>query len=369
MSIVKKNILLIEPFFTGSHRQWAEGYQQHSQHQVDILSLPGRHWKWRMFGGAVSLAQQFLQSNFQPDLILASDMLDLSTFLALSRNKTAHLPTVLYFHENQITYPWSPDDPDVALQRHNEYGFINYTSALAADRIVFNSNFHQTAFLQALPGFLQQFPDHRGMGNVSLLQDRSSVLPLGLDLSRFDPYRIKKSNRIPVLLWNHRWEYDKNPDAFYQLLRKIRERKFAFQLVLLGESYAKSPSVFQKIQEEFSEELLHCGYAKDFATYARWLCRADILPVSSQQDFFGGSIVEAIYCGVYPILPFRLAYPEHIPTDLQADCFYQNESDFLDKTLLAMKRKSDDRLQNFVGRYDWSNLALAYDQFFSSRTK
>ena len=31
------NIVLIEPFFTGSHKAWAEGYQQSSQHNIHII--------------------------------------------------------------------------------------------------------------------------------------------------------------------------------------------------------------------------------------------------------------------------------------------------------------------------------------------
>ncbi|MCB0587349.1 MAG: DUF3524 domain-containing protein, partial [Phaeodactylibacter sp.] len=52
------NILLIEPFLSGSHQKWAEGYRAHSRHNVRILSLKGRHWKWRMHGGAATLAEQ-----------------------------------------------------------------------------------------------------------------------------------------------------------------------------------------------------------------------------------------------------------------------------------------------------------------------
>ncbi len=108
------NILLVEPFFEGSHAAWAEGYQRHSRHRVELLTLTGRFWKWRMHGGAVTLAQRFLESDFCPDRILASDMCDLGTFLALTRERTARLPTAVYFHENQLSYPWSPDDPDPA---------------------------------------------------------------------------------------------------------------------------------------------------------------------------------------------------------------------------------------------------------------
>ena len=85
------HIVILEPFFTGSHAKWAQGYADHSEHHIDLLTLPGRHWKWRMHGGAISLARQFLAKGWQPDLIIASDMVDLATFLALTRKKTFHL--------------------------------------------------------------------------------------------------------------------------------------------------------------------------------------------------------------------------------------------------------------------------------------
>ena len=34
-------ILLLEPYFTGSHKSWAEGYQSSSAHEIQIISLPG----------------------------------------------------------------------------------------------------------------------------------------------------------------------------------------------------------------------------------------------------------------------------------------------------------------------------------------
>jgi Domain of unknown function (DUF3524). len=98
-------ILLLEPYFTGSHKSWAEGYQSNSAHEIKIISLPGQFWKWRMHGGAITIAKEFLQSDFHPDLIIATDMLDLTTFLSLTRERTFHIPTVLYFHENPINLP------------------------------------------------------------------------------------------------------------------------------------------------------------------------------------------------------------------------------------------------------------------------
>ena len=68
------------------------GYAQHSEHQVDILSLNGNNWKWRMRGGAITLACKLLTSDELPDLLLVTDMLNLITFLALTRHKAARIP-------------------------------------------------------------------------------------------------------------------------------------------------------------------------------------------------------------------------------------------------------------------------------------
>ncbi len=192
-------ILLVEPYYTGSHAAWAKGYACHSQHHIDILSLPGRFWKWRMHGGAVTLARKFLNSNAAPDLILATDMLDLTTFLALTRHRTAGIPTTIYFHENQLTYPWSPTDRDIAQKRDKHYGFINYTAALAADSVLFNSGYHLESFLGALPNLLKHFPDYNELNTVKEIQSKSQILTLGLDLQRFDEFGPGPINKKPLL--------------------------------------------------------------------------------------------------------------------------------------------------------------------------
>jgi hypothetical protein len=85
------NIWLVEPYYTGSHRAWADGYQAHSRHDVRLLTLPGRFWKWRMWGGAVTLARQAAALAEPPDLILAADMLNVPVFLSLCRADWAWL--------------------------------------------------------------------------------------------------------------------------------------------------------------------------------------------------------------------------------------------------------------------------------------
>ena len=342
-------VLLLEPYYTGSHAAWADGYAAHSRHQVTILGLPGRFWKWRMHGGAVTLARQFMEMDAAPDLLLATDMLDLTTFLALTRARTHAIPTAVYFHENQLSYPWSPGDRDVRQGRDVHYGFINYASALAADALFFNSAYHLAGFFDELPRLLKHFPDYNELDSLTALRDRGQVLPLGLDLRRFDEQQSAVSGwrshreaslsavESPRILWNHRWEYDKNPEEFFRALNVLAERGLDFGLVILGESFRRQPSEFLEAQRRLGERVRHAGYAPDFADYAGWLWQADLLPVTSRHDFFGSSVVEAMYCGCFPLLPRRLSYPELIPPEYHDLCFYRDFDDLVARLAAAIE--------------------------------
>ena len=149
------NILLIEPYFTGAHKRWCEELCQYSNHDIDICSLPGRHWKWRIHGAAVQLSEKLNDLGKRYDLLLVSDYLDVATFKSLYFDQ--NVPIAIYFHENQISYPWSKRDDDLRLVRDNHYGWVNFTSALISDWCFFNSRYHMNSFLGLLPNFLRHF--------------------------------------------------------------------------------------------------------------------------------------------------------------------------------------------------------------------
>lgn len=359
-------ILLLEPFMGESHKAWAEGYAANSNHEVEILSLPGRHWKWRMHGAAETFAIEINKRELMPDLILASDMLDLAGFLALTRRKTAHIPTALYFHENQLAYPWSPDDPDPKLKRDNHYAYINYRSALIADKVFFNSQYNLDSFLVALHAFLKAFPDHQELKNVKRIRKKASVLHLGMDLTAFDDHKpaTKIQNEKPLIVWNHRWEYDKSPERFFKTLFDLSEEGIQFQLAILGRQYRKIPPIFDEAFFRLEKHIVHWGFAESFADYAKWLWKADILPVTAKQEFFGASVVEAMYCGCIPLLPNALAYPGHIPEEFKKELLHTFESDFKRKLKLQLtgESKNSAQPQEWVKKYDWSILASEYDR-------
>lgn len=349
------NIALIEAFYTGSHKAWAHGVRENSRYNVELFTLPGRHWKWRMHGAAITLAEQINSSKQDFELIIATDMLDVALFKSLLNPKYQSIPIALYMHENQLTYPWSPEDQDVKLKRDNHYAFTNYTSCLVADRVLFNSDYHRNSFTEALPGFLKMFPDENNLDTVASISQKSQTLYLGLNLSEFTN---KKGISHPLrILWNHRWEYDKNPDVFLQVLQALSVRKVEFELVLLGERYSKMPSVFFTIQEQFSNHIVHNGYAESREKYWELLSRCDVLPVTSNQDFFGISIVEAISAGVVPVLPNRLAYPEYV----KQENLYTKFDELIDKTMNFKQLSIPD-----VSGFSWGNMANEYDDLFGS---
>jgi glycosyltransferase involved in cell wall biosynthesis len=362
------NVWLIEPYYAGSHRAWADGYQAHSCHEVRLLTLPGRFWKWRMQGGAVTLARLAADMGPPPDLILASDMLNLPVFQSLAGAWVAETPIALYFHENQLTYPLQPGE-----KRDLHYGFINFVSALRADRVFFNSAYHLEAFLQELPRLLKHFPDYNEIETLREIQAKVQVLPLGLNLAQLDAHHPSQPRTgRPLILWNHRWEYDKNPERFFRAVYALEAEGVDFGLVLLGESFRNQPEEFLAARQRLPDRIVHFGYAEDASTYAQLLWQADIVVSTALHEFFGAAVVEACYCGCFAVLPNRLSYPELIPEAIHSDCLYDDFDGLLDRLRQALLHVSETRgfsLQAHMAQFDWMPMAPRYDQLLTETTR
>lgn len=362
---MSKNILIVEPFFSGSHKSWINQYIKHSSHNIRLLTMEGRFWKWRMYGGAVTLANEFLTLNFHPDIILLSDMLDLTTFLSLIRRKLkSSVAVATYFHENQLTYPWQENSNDKRLNRDVNYGFMNYTTALASDKVFFNSYYNMNSFYKALEKLLNKMPDYKHSKSIEILYEKSEILPIGMDLKKIDlgNSNIYKDD-LPLILWNHRWEYDKNPEDFFKALLKLRDEGLGFKVALLGEAYKNSPKVFHDAKELLGNTIVKTGYLGG-KEYASWLLASDIIPVTSFHDFFGISIMEAVYSGTYPILPKRLTYPDLYSINDNPELFYDDFDGLVSKLRYAIINVDKIRktsYKNLATPYDWTNLVGKYD--------
>jgi glycosyltransferase involved in cell wall biosynthesis len=376
-------ILLLSPYHGGSHRAWAEGYARHSAHEVQLLTLPARFWKWRMHGGAVTLARLWREGAgiwgrggsealpYTPDLILATDLLDLTTFLALTRAQTAGVPTALYMHENQLTYPL-PDDPTTGPmrrqlgERDRHYAFINYASMLAAGRVFFNSAYHLATFFAALPPFLRHYPEYNELDTVAELRDKSGVLPVGIDLRRLDPPAVADDDQPPLILWNQRLEFDKRPERFMSVLLELAGEGLPFRVALCGERFGQPTEGWLAGVAALGSRVIHNGYAND-ETYRRLLWDATLTFSTADHEYFGISILEAAYAHTLPLLPARLSYPEIIPAAFHAGCLYRGRADLLARLRRALAEPAAARtvardLAPAVAAYDWQHMAPLYDR-------
>ena len=372
------NVLALEPWYGGSHRNFLDGLAAHSRHAFHPIKMTARFWKWRMHGGAVTMARKAEQAQaegFMPDVIFATDMVNLPAFLALTRGRFADVPVVFYLHENQLTYPLPEGTP-----RDETYGYINYLSCLAADRVVFNSQFHYDEFMEALPVLLRRFPDFTHLRTVKEIRDRCSVVHVGMDLAAHDRFgqgftahQWGPGMKPPIVLWNQRWEYDKNPEAFFRLMNRLDDVGLAFRLILAGEHFEEQPYEFERAFERYAERILHYGYAEDFAEYSRLLHRADLIISTSIHEFFGIAVMEAIYCGCHPLLPNRLSYPELIPDSLHkpllhAPVLYEDEDELFQ--IMSTILRGEERplpvstLRSIPEPLDWRTHINTYDDLF-----
>ena len=364
------NILYVEPYYSGSHKTWIDSYKEYSKNNIEIISLPGKKWKWRMHGGAVSLGNQFNELNQRFDLIICSDMLNLPVFKSLCNKNIQNSKFAMYFHENQLSYPWSPNDKDIQEKRDYHYAFINYTSSLISDYNFFNSSYHFNSYIKELKKYLKKMPDFRNINSIDEIADKSDVLYIGCDLKNIYEKFSNKEKKDPIILWNHRWEYDKNPELFFRTLFKIKEKNIKFSLIIVGKKYSQYPQIFDEANIKLKDEIIFNGYCESRQEYISKIRQSNILPVTSNQDFFGISIMEAICAGNYPVLPERLTYPELFDIENNHDIFYKNDKEFERKLIQVIENINNFNIaklqQELLDKFDWNRMSFEYDKLFKS---
>ncbi|MBI5446649.1 MAG: DUF3524 domain-containing protein [Deltaproteobacteria bacterium] len=357
-------VALLEPFWGGSHRASAEGWLRWSRHRVEVHSLPARAWKWRMRGAALALARRLGPDARGADVLFATDLMDLAHLRALVRRR---VPAMLYFHENQASYPLRPGE--APAERDLQYALTNLASALAADRIAFNSAFQRDRFFPELERVLRSMPSPKLLWTLDELRRKTSVLPLGVELADIPPREGTVAGGPPLVLWNHRWEHDKAPEEFFDAIRTLSHRRIPFRLAVAGERYGTAPEVFARAREEFRACTVHWGFAPAREEYVRLLSRAQVVVSTARQENFGVSMVEAAYAGAHPLAPRRLAYPEVFPGALHDACLYDDLPDLVGRleallsgTVLPL---SPDTLRAHFGVHSWHKRAPAFDRIVS----
>ncbi len=311
------------------------------------------------------IQQKYQENNF--DLVLCSTFVDVAVLKALLVSESwweSRTPFLIYFHENQFSYPGQIDDPQIF-----HFSSLNFNSAMAADSLAFNSAYNYNSFIDGIKKYLKKATDVELLDSIDSIENKSIILYPGLDFTTIDQAKPSDStsNDPPVILWNHRWEHDKGPELFFSSLYSLQKKQIPFQLIVLGQSFKRQPACFQEAKEKLKEQILHFGYIHSKEEYSDLLHRGDIVVSTAYHEFFGLAVIEAVRAGCTPLLPDRLSYVE-----LFDNC-YRYDSHQLTKRLsqLLKTRKFIDTPTSIklTDRFNWSNLQSSYSQWFSSVEK
>jgi glycosyltransferase involved in cell wall biosynthesis len=270
------------------------------------------------------------------------------------------------------------------------FGFTDITTALAADRVLFNSHTHRKAFLHGLAPFLRKLPEHRPLWAVEEIRRKSDVLYPGCDfggagsgaeagLATDAAPAAAPANAVaaepgadkdqpPLIVWNHRWEFDKDPDAFFAAVDAAAARGHRFRLALLGENFQTVPQAFEEARRRHGARIVRYGWEPTRRAYLSWLRRGDIVVSTAIQENFGISVVEAIRSGCYPLLPRRLSYPELLPQEYHSRCLYEGRDELINRLCALVGdprggwRSEAAALSRHMERFSWRNMIGRYDE-------
>jgi len=359
MAVKRRRVLFLEPFYGGSHRAFADGWVAHSRHAIDLVTLPARFWKWRMRGAALHFARTVADPGSY-DALVVTDLMSLSDLRALWG--PACPPALVYFHENQLSYPLPPGE-----SIDYQFGFTDITTGLAAQRVLFNSNTQFEAFFEHLPRFIGMRPEFRPRWAVEAIRKRAGVLHPGCSFPAGPPdLQPREAGEAPLIVWNHRWEFDKRPEEFFAALEAVAQRGGRFRLALLGENFQVVPKEFLRARERHGASLVQYGYLEDREAYLDWLRRGSVVVSTADQENFGMSVVEAVRHGCHPLLPNRLSYPELIDRRFHAECLYDSREDLVRRLAALLERPDviDSRRRELAAsmeRFSWERVIERFD--------
>ena len=198
-------------------------------------------------------------------------------------------------------------------------------------------------------------PDEVPDNTLDVIANKHKILPVPVAVDKIISLETK-NNPVPILVWNHRWEYDKGPEQLYAFLNVLRQRGFIFKINLIGQQFRTIPAALLKIKNEFSSELLNDGFVDSSKDYNNILAQSDFILSTALHDFQGLSVLEAVASGCIPIVPDRLSYQDLFPARYR----YQSEPVCLNAEAESMADKLIDlNKQRINGELNTADIDIA----------
>lgn len=243
------------------------------------------------------------------DVLFCTEMMNLAELKGLLPAGMRGIPSVVYFHENQLTYPG-----DEAQGRDLHYAFTHLMSGAVAEAVWFNSGYHRDLFFDALAKWVRKMPDYAPVDVVQAMRGRSGVYPPGVDAGaekRLGGAGLRADgDGLLRLLWAARWEDDKRADVFFEALRLLRAKTERFRVSVVGRSFGEVPGCFAEAREALGGLVEDWGYVESRAGYEAVLDKADVVVSTAAHEFFGIAMVEAVARGAWGVLARGVSYPE-----------------------------------------------------------
>lgn len=356
------DVIVIEPYYGGSHKSFLDFLQREMACNFLIYTLPARKWKWRMRLAAPYFAAKLKSVRFESPVsaILCSPFLDVATFKALAPASLQNVPILTYFHENQFAYPVQNND-----ERDVHFALTNLTTIMASDKVAFNSSYNLNSLIAGAAKLLDKIYDMELEGYADEIRRKSAILYPAVEFDEIDRLKERtKKKDVPVIVWNHRWEHDKNPQLFFETLFEIDELGIDFRLNIIGENFRFVPDIFEKAKERLKNRIIQFGYLESREAYLQCLKDSDIVVSTAVHEFYGIAVIEAVRCGCRPLLPNDLAYPELFPVE------YLYEKNTFKESLLRVLKDysfSDDLGIELTENFSWRQLRLSYDNWLFSQ--
>ena len=346
--------LLLSAYSAVSHQFWAEQVMIHVSAEWTYLALPPRHFRWRIRGNPLTWAlKEHDTLNQHYDLVLATSMVDLATLIGLYP-ALGSARKVVYFHENQFAYPESAQQSPQA-----EGKMVNLYAALAADAVAFNSAYNRDSFVAGARAFLKKMPENLpAAARLETLRSKAFLLPVPIIPLSCNAQKYKHSQRV---IWNHRWEYDKNPQDFFNALFSLSEQGVPFELAVMGQQFRQSPTIFDEAKERLKPHIIAWGPQPE-NDYHALLSEGGIVVSTTWHEFQGLAIMEAAQRGMLPLVPDRLCFPELYPSCYRFDGNVEGLLDTL-TTWLTQPDQCPEPLS--TQHWEWPQWQAAYQQLLS----
>jgi glycosyltransferase involved in cell wall biosynthesis len=242
---------------------------------------------------------------------------------------------------------------------------VNWVSLAAADAVFVNSRFHLDALVAALPGVLARGPDHDHRSMLAAVEARLSVLPVGVVVGGLVGADRLVHDGHPRVLWNQRWEHDKDPATFLRALCDLADEGVDFEVVLAGENVRVDPQEFERARAHLGARVVHVGHLPE-DEYRQMLRGSDVVVSTARHEFFGIAMIEAMAAGAVPLLPDRLSYPELVPSSFHEAVLYR-DAELVDRLRTVLcdidrARAAVEGLADAMSSFAWEVVAPRYDQ-------